>query len=279
VRNNWLNYPTSTQQKLAALGWQPPRPAIEYFPDGSTRVLVNNNSGEDFLYMHRDMIARVNAILAQAGDPNYRKITGWTSIPAPGDPDFPVPPAWDPSLQKVKSDGYYQTTIEKWETTFKDPNFLKKVTLGQLGASLEFNIHNDLHMRWAADPGAYRPAADPTQADATISTDWDNPVYNYLGDTYSSHVNSLFWKVHGWVDNRIEDWKAANNISGDINWTGTWIGHMEAGTMPMGHMMLAKLTEPGFMQNMEQVSRIIAQSGIFLTPFRLDLRVDLNSLS
>lgn len=35
---------------------------------------------------------------------------------------------------------------------------------------------------------------------------WGDPKYDYLGDFYSSHVNPLFWKLHGWVDDRIEDW-------------------------------------------------------------------------
>ena len=35
---------------------------------------------------------------------------------------------------------------------------------------------------------------------------WDDPKYDYLGEFYSSHVNPLFWRLHGWVDDRIEDW-------------------------------------------------------------------------
>ena len=32
------------------------------------------------------------------------------------------------------------------------------------------------------------------------------PRDDYLGEFFSSHVNPLFWRLHGWVDYRIEDW-------------------------------------------------------------------------
>ena len=35
---------------------------------------------------------------------------------------------------------------------------------------------------------------------------WDDPKYDYLGESYSSHVNILFCRLTGWVDDRIEDW-------------------------------------------------------------------------
>jgi len=34
-----------------------------------------------------------------------------------------------------------------------------------------------------------------------------------LGDFYSSHVNPVFWRLHGWVDDRIEDWFAAHEAA------------------------------------------------------------------
>ena len=38
---------------------------------------------------------------------------------------------------------------------------------------------------------------------------WLDPQYDHLGETFSSHVNPVFWRLHGWVDDRIEDWFAA----------------------------------------------------------------------
>jgi hypothetical protein len=85
--------------------------------------------------------------LAELGDPNYPKIEGWERVPPPGDQDYPVPPAWDPSLEEVKSDDYYRDFLARWEKEYTSKRYLKGVTLGQLGADLEFTIHNDMHMR------------------------------------------------------------------------------------------------------------------------------------
>lgn len=276
VRNNWLSYSDAVRQQLTALGWMPPRPAL----DAQGNAMQENNSGEDFLYMHRQMIARVNAMLAQANSPDYPKIVGWNPVPAPGDADYPVPPVWDPSVSDVKSDDFYTNNILVWEQQYTDPNNLSQWTLGELGSRLEFSIHNAMHMRWSSQPGMNRPDADPTQPDATISTAFDDPSYDFLGDTYSSHVNAIFWKLHGWIDNRIEDWKVANGITGEPNWVGTWMGNMEmAGMAGMaGMQQLPTEVHPGFavmhtqehLQNVEQASQIIAQSGVTRPRFLID---------
>ena len=39
-----------------------------------------------------------------------------------------------------------------------------------------------------------------------FSDKWSSPKYDFLGEFYSSHVNPVFWRLHGWVDDRIEDW-------------------------------------------------------------------------
>lgn len=291
VRNGWLSYDTSTQQEIATMGWQPPRPAR----DANGNVLFDNGSGEDFLYMHHDMIQRVNMVLAQLAHPDYPQVVGWSSIPAPNDTDYPVPPAWDdpndptllPFLQKVKSDNYYQSKLLPWARQYSDTTFLKTVSLGRLGALLEFTIHNNMHMRWAARPDRDRPNADPTNPAQTISTDWDVPQYNYLGDTYSSHVNSIFWKLHGWVDARIEDWKRANNVTGDNFWRNKWVGNMQmdgmSGMAGVGHMFMHRMMRKEanldsstavielnqHLQQLEQMSKLIAQTGVMHTPFRL----------
>src|SRR5262245_54817502 len=98
VRNNWLSYPKDVQQAIRDLGWEPPRPAR----DENGAPLLTNNSGEDFLYMHRQMIKHVNAILGDIGDLGYPRVEGWVTLPPPGDPDFPVSPAWfDPGAPPV----------------------------------------------------------------------------------------------------------------------------------------------------------------------------------
>jgi len=53
------------------------------------------------------------------------------------------------------------------------------------------------------DPASGAPGARPT---FDFSEKWSSPKYDYLGEFYSSHVNPIFWRLHGWVDDRIDDW-------------------------------------------------------------------------
>ena len=101
----------------------------------------------------------------------------------------------------------------------------------------------------------------------------DSPAYNWLGDTYSSHVNSLFWKIHGWVDDRIEDWKTANNVQGAIHWTGTWTGPM---AMPMMRRMQPDMLAPHDMmapeaelEELAAVASILSNATGFSGNFRI----------
>jgi hypothetical protein len=48
---------------------------------------------------------------------------------------------------------------------------------------------------------------------------FDDPAYDWLADFYSSHVNPIFWKLHGWVDARIDDWMKANDKTGPVPWS------------------------------------------------------------
>jgi hypothetical protein len=59
-------------------------------------------------------------------------------------------------------------------------------------------------------------------------SEYDGSIYDYVGflapewqnatssrpvaETFSSHVNPIFWHLHGWVDDRIEDWFGAQEI-------------------------------------------------------------------
>ena len=89
VRNRWNLPPGSGPNQggltdeakagLHELGWTPPRPAL----DASRRPILDNLSGEDFLYMHRQMIGRVNRQLTDIGDPDYPQVSGWVRLPSP----------------------------------------------------------------------------------------------------------------------------------------------------------------------------------------------------
>lgn len=258
VRNNWLFYDEDTKNKIRNMGWEPPRPAIKEDPatPAGWSAIIDNYSGEDFLFMHREMISNINEILTQIHDPQYPKVEGWETVPRPGDLDYPVPPAWIDSVREVKSDQYFENVFIPWEQQYTNPIYLSEITLGRLGAELEFSIHNAMHMRWASQPSEVRPRADPTKPEL-IDTRWDSPSYDYLGDTYSSHVNSIFWKLHGWIDNRIEDWKIAHGITGDIQWTGTWVGHMHGHKTPKGLLKELSVTKKDNIENMLEVLKSI----------------------
>ena len=198
--------------------WVPPRPAL----DALRRPLRDNGSGEDFLYMHGRMIAYVNDMLARVGDPSYTRVEGWPRVPPPWAADYPTPEFPESELKEVKSVGYFEHVIAPWEEQFRDPAYLKSVTLGQLGSDIEFTIHNAAHMRWAAPSAVgYRL---PTAVSGEIDARWDSPAYDYMGDTYSSHVNPIFWKLHGWISDRVEGWKRAHVIADDFEWRCTWVG-------------------------------------------------------
>lgn len=276
VRNNWYRYPRDIQQKIDELGWRPPRPVL----DESGNPNLENDSGEDFLYMHRQMIGDVNAILKRVGDPNYPRVQGWLEAPSPDDTSYPVPSAWfDPTagqaqfanIKRIKSDIFYEKRFRFWQKTFTDPVFLRSVTLGKLGVIIEMTIHNAMHMRWAASTGTVRPDPlqttgdiDPTKGEV-IGVEWDDPRYNFLGDTYSSHVNPIFWKLHGWIDDRIEAWKLANGVFGNNFWKGTWTGkmpgHEEMAAPHALHEGPEHAVSP--MAESQQVANLIAQSGVF----------------
>jgi hypothetical protein len=230
VRTNWPTYPKTVQRKLRQAGWEPPRPAVD------ERGLPNatNDSGEDYLYMHRELILYANGILAEVGDPDYPRIEGWVELPPPGDPDFPVPPPWfDPQefpvitefIARSKSDVAFQKNLKSWEGTFTDPGFLSAVSLGTLGALIEHSLYPGVKRRWSAVPGGRRPDPGPTEAEA-IPIEWDDPRYDYLADPYSMQVNPAYWKFYGWVDDRIEDWKLVNGVFGNGFWKASWVGKM-----------------------------------------------------
>jgi len=236
------------------------------------------------------MIGDANKVLSEVGDPNYPRVQGWTIPPPPGDTSYPVPPAWfDPSfadqlatLERLKSDMFYRKRFQFWQRAFTDATFLRGVTLGALGVVIEMTIHNAMHMRWATPPGSVRPEPqqatgdiDPTQVE-TIGTEWDDPRYDFLGDTYSSHVNPIFWRLHGWIDDRVEQWKVANGVYGNDFWTGTWVGkEPEHGGGASVHALLEDPEHAApHMKEVEEVVSTIARSGVFHRPFMQSVSIE-----
>ena len=261
IRNSWLRLTESEREAVRAINpqWVPPRPGV----DAMRTPMRNNDSGEDFLFMHRQMLALVNSILTQINDPSYPRVEGWRRIPPVDDLDYPVPEFPRSGLEEIKSVEYFEQFIAPWERQYTDPDYLSGVTLGQLGSDIEFTIHNDMHMRWAAPSAVgYRPTTALTQS---INAQWDAPAYNYLGDTYSSHVNPVFWKLHGWVDDRIEDWKQAQGIIDEIQWKGTWVGpathHHNEHVDSKPDDVDTAVIESSAPDDLQQIDQIISASG------------------
>ncbi len=173
--------------------------------------------------MHRRMIAVVDDALAAVNDPNWPRVEGWNPIPwSDNDPDWPVPdwqddpPRWaDPEEWKrytrnVKSARSPKTTAEMQERAknFVDANYLEQISLDGLGIAMENTILGWMHVRWSG-----LPPNDPNSA--VPNNDW-------LFSSWSSHVNGIFWKLHGWIDDRIGNWEDATGKTADFS--KAWIG-------------------------------------------------------
>ncbi|MFG1945403.1 hypothetical protein [Nonomuraea sp. NPDC048826] len=274
LRSVWRNPLSDTDRKeITELGW-----GIERPPFNDKGLNLTNGAGEDFLFMHRRMIQMVNEVYQSSGAPAIR---GWGQIPGadlpqyvyvpkddPGHPGQQVmrydaarsgsmvppadaallatfPEASRPTMKLLKSPDYLHFTMRALERTFTSPIELSRLSLGALGNLLEFTIHNQMHMRWAAIP---RDAQGKValRGDFDFDEKWDDPAYDYLGDFYSSHVNPLFWRLHGWVDDRIEDWFEAHEAvaPGEIERTdhkgvpwfeaGKWVAVTEPFDWPEG---------------------------------------------
>ena len=106
-----------------------------------------------------------------------------------------------------------------------------------------------MHMRWSAIP--HDPVTGVPLPGAGRTTNWmANGCfdYDYLGEFFSSHVNPVFWRLHGWVDDRINDWFAAHQTAhpgavteiehGGVKWfaTGAWVKCADPWSGPPGQM-------------------------------------------
>lgn len=276
LRAYWLTYPENIRDQICALGWEPPRPAA----DENQAEIVDNNSGEDYLYLHCQMLSFVNSLLAKVGDPDFPRAEGWVTIPRPDDPNFPIPPpfflpeGWPISntfIVRSKTDDFFDRRIRYWERVCTDAAFLRGITLGELGTLIETNLHDTIRSRWAVAPAALRP--DPPDPENPIEDGWDDPSYDYLRDMYAMHLNPIYWKFFGWVQDRVEDWKLANGVFGRAFWTATWVGKLPEGQEPMNRCpsgpkdvpLFAAFEDPDVaskhVAEMEQVVTLIGKAG------------------
>lgn len=225
ARDKWHKLAKDKHQALRGLGWQPgPR---ERERDARGRHKDRNGSGEDFLFMHRHMLGAARAI---------QDLPSWTRFPLP-QPELErdrqgfaryfdnqdgnaLPPTWLASdddeytqwVRDIKSAETFHGNFEVWESRYSDPQYLSKLTLGQFGSELELGLHDWLHMRWASvprDPVNGMPVPMARTPD-DFAGRWYGAENDFLGDPFSSHVNPVFWRFHGWIDDRIEDWFRAH---------------------------------------------------------------------
>lgn len=201
-QSEWNKLPPSDRAALVAAGWQAPR--FEQEP----------MAGVDFLGMHRAMIEEFNHLLGMAGDPKWPSVTAWSPFPwADNDPDWPVPP-W-PGIPPDFAEQREPATVQQMKqiaAAIASPAYLKSRTIDRMGTDIEFSLHGWMHLRWSAEPVADLASED-------VANDW-------LGAPFSSHVNKHFWKLHGWIDDRIRDWEIANDKTADLSeaWSGP--GHV-----------------------------------------------------
>lgn len=205
-RESWNSLKETDRERFKEARWQAPR-----FED-------EPGAGLDFLFMHREMITMVDKILGEIHDPFWRRVEGWNPIPWSNvDSIWPVP-AWE----NANEDALWArepTTVTRMrnlvENRFENPIWLKEQSLDQLGTAIEFSIHGWMHLRWSGP-----------QPDDPFSTDTDN---DWLFIPWSSHVNKHFWKLHGYIDNRIAAWESATGQLADFSdaWSGPQLPHLE----------------------------------------------------
>jgi len=224
-RDKWHKLSKDQQDALRGIGWQPGPRGNERDARGPRKD--RNGSGIDFFFMHRHMLGTARSM---------QDLPSWSSFPMP-QPELErdrqgfaryfdnhdgtaLPPTWLAAedteytqwVSDIKTAETYHSNFQVWESRYRDPRYLSKLTLGQFGSEIELGLHDWLHMRWASvprDPSNGQPvpfARDP----ADFAARWYAPENDFLGDPFSSHVNPVFWHFHGWIDDRLEDWFRAH---------------------------------------------------------------------
>lgn len=238
VRSEWLSPALSdaARAKLRAKGWGIDDPPFR--AEGG--LDLTNGAGEDFLYMHRRMIKMLHEVYASQGE---SPPPAWNQIPSGLGPQIAyrpvrdeqsgrisyvidrensglmVPPATDDFMRLTDRSNFlffnktalgFRRSLAQLAARLSSPIFAGTQTLGAYGNLIEFTVHNWMHMRWASTPRDPETGEPASRARFDISSKWNAAHYDYLGDFHSSHVNPIFWKLHGWVDACIDIWFQAH---------------------------------------------------------------------
>ncbi len=249
-RDKWHKLASEKQNALRGLGWQPGPREQERDARGSRKD--RNGSGVDFFFMHRNMLKAARGL---------QDLPSWQRFPMPqpelerdrqgfaryfdNHDGYSIPPTWlaedddeySQWVSDIKGAEAYHSNFQVWESRYRDPRYLSRLTLGQFGSEIELGLHDWLHMRWASVPrdpsngGAVPMARDP----GDFAARWFDQENDFLGDPFSSHVNPVFWHFHGWIDDRLEDWYRAHErfhpgelkrqVLNDVPWfaPGRWV--------------------------------------------------------
>lgn len=287
IRNSWGGLRPDQKSDIMALGWAAPRASMDRSA-WDTRPGRNalfwhtaNGSGEDFLFFHRWMIKTVDDMLAPFG----LSIQPWSDrdeIPSPkrGCADESVPDFyvrfWDAGSRKVvdapewlqirvremKSDPFYWSKMVWWGQEYRDHAHLATMTLGALGSRVESGVHNQMHIRWSAYPST---GWNYLRDEADFDKKWDDPMYDTLFDEYSSHISPIFFRLHKWIDNRINDWPEAHGIKQEMTpmgfpwpvYDGKWVQVDKPWTGAFGYDNPDPATKAKRLATMEQVGPIL----------------------
>ncbi len=193
-----------------------------------------DEKGEEFLHMHHAMLG---ALRSHLGDQMYE---AWLEPPKPDDAKYPVPQAQDPTLKKY-FDARYKTLMT-WHKRAIDEKWVKTQSLSEYGLWLEANLHNNMHMTWAHPTQwytSYEPSMEEIMSQPNKYPAFNHPSNNSLAGTYTSHVNPNFYRLHGYVDARIQTWLKAHDFdkiaeicpaydSKCYQWKRTWDGGIPA---------------------------------------------------
>jgi hypothetical protein len=88
---------------------------------------------------------------------------------------------------------------------FENKDFLKSISMNELGRLMEGTIHNRMHGAFS-DPSGCKYMDNGKEVDLT-----QDPTNCSLGSPSGAHIHSTFWKLHGWCDDVINKWMSAGD--------------------------------------------------------------------
>lgn len=183
-------------------------------------------SGEDFLFMHRQMLKMISIELTFQGQ---ACIAPWKALPHENDKLWPTTTtrstADGDTIAQLKRDfPKAHLAMRMAESELHDPAYLRSVSLSELGQCVEGALHGYLHQMYNDRAGSCRGYRDANMTCDDLVPPWSAPM------------NKHFWKIHGLIDGLIGDWLNAHGYTeiaekcegrrGCYEWQEPWLGNM-----------------------------------------------------